>query len=86
MPRGASIKPRRTAQLRSAVIRAVSEQDIVAIIQKLIAEARDGDVSAAREVLTRVFGRRTDATNPVGLDEKQINDDRRLIAILDSIA
>ncbi len=69
------------------MIRAVSERDIAAIIQKLVAEAKGGDVSAAREVLTRVLGKPTDPANPdrIDLDEKQLNDERRLSAILDSM-
>ncbi len=77
----------RTAKLRSAMLNAVTEDDVAAIIRKLVAEAKDGDVSAAREVLTRVLGKPTDAADPdrVDLDGTQLDDDRRLSEILASI-
>ena len=78
---------RRTAQLRSAMIRAVSEQDVAVIIQKLVAEAKEGDVSAAREVLTRVLGRPTESVDPdrVDLDEQRLRNDRVVSALVDAI-
>lgn len=48
---------RRTAELRAALLDAVSIDDLRGIIAKLIEQARGGDVLAAREVLDRLFGK-----------------------------
>lgn len=48
---------RRTAALRSALLAAVSEKDLKAIVAKLVKLAKAGDVIAAREVLNRCVGR-----------------------------
>lgn len=48
---------RRVAALRTTLIREVTRDDIRAIVRKLIEQAKDGDIQAAREVLTRVLGR-----------------------------
>lgn len=45
------------SKLRSAMLRAVSEEDIQGIVQKLVELARDGNVRAAQEVLSRCLGR-----------------------------
>lgn len=47
--------------LRSALLRAVSEDDMQAIIGKLVAQARSGSVPAAKEVLDRCLGRHLEA-------------------------
>jgi hypothetical protein len=39
------------------MLRAVSEEDIQGIVQKLVELARDGNVRAAQEVLSRCLGR-----------------------------
>lgn len=47
----------RTARLRAALLAEVREEDIRAIVRKLIEEAvQNGDVQAAREILQRVLG------------------------------
>ena len=44
-------------KLRVALLEAVTEEDIKAIIAKLVETAKGGDVVAAREVLDRVVGK-----------------------------
>lgn len=44
-------------KLRVALLEAVSEADIYAIVTKLIEQARDGDVQSARELLDRTIGK-----------------------------
>lgn len=44
------------AALRSALLAAVTEEDIREVIQALVREAKNGNVSAARELLGRVLG------------------------------
>lgn len=46
-----------TARLRAALLSAVTEQDIRDVIAALVAQARQGNVPAARELLERVCGR-----------------------------
>lgn len=47
---------RRVAQLRSALLRAVSADDVQAVARKLVEQAKAGDVQAARVLLDRLFG------------------------------
>lgn len=43
-------------QLRAAVMRALTAGELRAVVKKLVAQALDGDVTAAREVLLRALG------------------------------
>lgn len=48
---------RRVGQLRSALIQAVTTDDLKAIIRKLIEQAREGDIQAANLIMDRVLGK-----------------------------
>ena len=48
---------RRVAKLRSALLRAVSADEVRGIVQALVSKARAGDVPAARMLLEYVIGR-----------------------------
>lgn len=48
---------KRAAELRSALLNAVSPTDLKEIVAALVAAAKRGDTVAAREVLDRVLGR-----------------------------
>jgi len=52
---------KQVGSLRSAMLRAVSEEDMEAILGKLVALARSGNVPAAKEVLDRCLGRHLEA-------------------------
>ena len=52
---------RRVAALRSALLDAVSEDDMRAVIQKVVEQAKQGDVMAARVLFERVLGKPTEA-------------------------
>jgi hypothetical protein len=62
---------RRTAQLRSVLCQTVTEEDIAEIARKLIAQAKAGDVAAARLVLAYSIGQPTPAVNPDTLDTEE---------------
>jgi ribosomal protein L17 len=47
----------RVGKLRSALVAAVSEQDVREIIEKMVEQAKSGDTLAARIVLDRVLGK-----------------------------
>lgn len=47
---------RKVAALRSALIGAVSEQDVAAIVRALVEKAKGGDVAAVKELLSRTLG------------------------------
>ena len=47
---------RKVAQLRSALLRAVSAGDLRAVVTQLVDQAKAGDVQAARLLLDRLFG------------------------------
>ena len=48
---------KRVAQIRSLLLSEVTDDDLKAIIKTLIAQAVDGDVQAAREILDRCLGK-----------------------------
>ncbi|MDH3583870.1 MAG: hypothetical protein OER86_06615 [Phycisphaerae bacterium] len=52
---------KQVGQLRSAMLNAVSEEDIARIIATLVDLAKGGDVQAAKLVLERTLGRPTEA-------------------------
>ena len=52
---------RRIGQLRSALLEAVTPDDVMAIARKMVEMAKAGDIQAAREVLLRVLGRPQEA-------------------------
>jgi len=52
---------KQVAALRSAMLSAVSEEDMQAILGRLVALARSGNVPAAKEVLDRCLGRHLEA-------------------------
>ena len=45
------------SKLRAAILEAVDEGDIVAIIKQLVLQARGGDLPAAKELLDRCVGK-----------------------------
>ena len=59
---------RRVAQLRSALLDAVSDDDLREIVSALVTRAKSGDVVAAREILTRIIGKPGDSVDPDRLD------------------
>ena len=48
-------------KLRSALLRAVSEADMQAIVARLVELAKEGNVQAAKEVIDRCIGRPVEA-------------------------
>ena len=52
---------KRVAQLRSAMIATVTEQDIAQVITKMLELAKGGDMVAAKELLLRTLGKPTEA-------------------------
>ena len=49
------------SRLRAAMLAAVSEHDMIAIIARLVQLAKDGDVRAIKELLDRTLGRPVEA-------------------------
>ena len=47
----------KVAKLRSALLEAVSPDDITAVIKKLIAKSKQGDVVCAKEIFDRTLGK-----------------------------
>ena len=48
---------KRVAELRSALLDAISPEDVRAIVEQLVQKAKGGDLAAAREVLDRCLGK-----------------------------
>ena len=69
----------KVGQLRSALIDAVSPEDIAAIVGKLVEQAKAGDVRAIREVLDRTLGKPVEADLIERLEHGQINTDQSTI-------
>jgi hypothetical protein len=65
---------RAVAKLRSALIKSVQPDDVVAIARAMIDKAKGGDVAAARLVFSYVLGKPAETVNPdrVDMDEWQI--------------
>jgi ribosomal protein L17 len=66
---------RQVARLRQAVLSSVTEDDLRQIVQAMVAKAKEGDMMAAREVLTRIIGKPPESPDPDSLD----NAERRLL-------
>jgi hypothetical protein len=59
---------RRIAQLRRALLAAVSEDDVAAVTRRLLEQAKAGDVAAARVLLAYVIGQPAPPVDPDTLD------------------
>lgn len=59
---------RRVGRLRSLILEAVSDDDLRAIVGKLVEQAKAGDLAAAREVFNRLVGKPTEAIDPDRMD------------------
>jgi hypothetical protein len=65
---------RKVAKLRSALLSAVSEDDVQAIGRRLARQAKKGDVAAAKVLLAYLIGKPAETTDPdrVDVDELQL--------------
>ena len=63
---------RQTAALRTALVSAVSEQDIAEVIQALLGKARQGDVAATKLLLAYTVGKPAVIENPDTLDRDEL--------------
>lgn len=66
---------RQVAELRRVILEAVTPDDLRAIIAALVKKAKAGDITAAREVLDRCFGKpaqQTEFTTVSALNRVQI--------------
>ena len=66
--------PKQVARIRSLIRESVSDQDLRAIVNKLVEQAKAGDIQAAREVLNRLAGKPSTALDPeyLTLAEKKL--------------
>ncbi len=60
---------RAVGKLRTALLEAVSEEELKTIVKKLVELARQGNVQAAKEVLDRCLGKPVEADLIARLDE-----------------
>ena len=58
--------------MRQALINAVTPQDIADIAAKLLEKAKQGDVPAAKVVLSYTLGKPTSAVDPDSLDQQEL--------------
>jgi hypothetical protein len=63
---------RQVAQLRAALLKAVTPADIEAIARTLLEKARAGDVAAARLLLAYLLGKPAAVVNPDTLDLEEV--------------
>jgi hypothetical protein len=63
---------RHAQRLRQLFVQAVSEDDVTAIVQKLVAMAKDGDIQAANLLLTRALGKPSTSEVTLPLDDVPI--------------
>ena len=63
---------RHAQRLRQLFVQAVTEDDVTAIVQKLVAMAKSGDIQAANLVLTRALGKPSTSEVTLPLDDVPI--------------
>jgi hypothetical protein len=63
---------RHAQRLRQLFVQAVTEDDVTAIVQKLVAMAKDGDIQAANLLLTRALGKPSTSEVTLPLDDVPI--------------
>ncbi|MCC6423752.1 MAG: hypothetical protein IT447_09770 [Phycisphaerales bacterium] len=66
---------KRITRLRSALLKAVTTEDIAEVVQMLMDKAKAGDVAAARELLDRTIGKArqpVDVTSGDGVDDRPV--------------
>ena len=59
---------RQVQKLRAATLKAVTEDDVRAVINTLLEQAKQGNVMAAREFLDRTVGKVMDTQTPVAIN------------------
>src|SRR5262245_20268581 len=64
---------RQTARMRQVLLDCVSEDDLHAIVTGLVEDAKNGDLGAARLVLSYVVGKPTAAVDPDHLDVEEFD-------------
>src|SRR6266487_718296 len=62
---------RKVAALRSALLKTVTEEDVIAVAQRLIEQAKEGDVAAARLLFAYALGKPQEAPDPDALDRHE---------------
>ena len=62
---------RRTASLRNLFYETVTEEDMKVIIQRLAADAKDGDPVARKELFNRMIGKPVDSLHPDELNSHE---------------
>ena len=72
---------RRVAQLRAALISAVSDDDIKEIIQTIVAKAKNGELSACKILFEHVIGRALPAPDPdrAELEGEELSREKRRV-------
>jgi hypothetical protein len=69
---------RRMARLRCLLLDAVSDDDLRAVVRKLVEQARAGDVAAAKLLFAYLIGRPAGVVNPDTLDREEWEECREL--------
>ena len=71
---------RRVAQLRSTMLATVTDDDIRAIVAKLVEQAKSGDLAASKLVLDRCLGRELEPVDPDLVDVHEWENQRKHIS------
>ena len=59
---------RQVAHLRTVLLESVTEADLQAIVQKMLGNAKDGDLAAAKMIFDYCIGRPAEMVNPDALE------------------
>ena len=62
---------RKTASLRNLFYETATDEDMKVIIQRLVADAKDGDPVARKELFNRMIGKPVDSPHPDELDQHE---------------
>ena len=75
---------RHAQRLRQLFVQAVTEDDVTAIVQKLVTMAKDGDIQAANLLLTRALGKPSTSDNSLPIDSIPITSPDQIKTIDDA--
>ena len=74
-PEGGNSATKHNKALKAAFDKAITEDDIKAVVAKMIKQARNGDAAARKEMLDRLWGRPAQAVEISGADGDAIKVD-----------
>src|SRR5947208_13713775 len=76
---------RRVAQLRKVIINRLTEEDLLAITEALLAKAKEGSVGAAKLLLAYGIGKPASAPDPDRLDGQELKHFKEQVEVVNDV-